>query len=104
MGFQWLKSDDAAHNLLAYTRWGADGQPIVAVINLSGSTHQGYRLGLPQGGEWELIINTDDAVYGGAGNHLPDVVSAEAVNWDGFDQSVALTLPAMSAQWYKLRR
>lgn len=104
MGFQWLKSDDAAHNLLAYTRWGADGQPIVAVINLSGSTHQGYRLGLPQGGEWELIINTDDAVYGGAGNHLPDVVSAEAVNWDGFDQSVALTLPAMSVQWYKLRR
>ena len=104
MGFQWLKSDDAAHNLLAYTRWGADGQPIVAVINLSGSTHQGYRLGLPQGGEWELIINTDDAVYGGAGNHLPDVVSAEAVSWDGFDQSVALTLPAMSAQWYKLRR
>ena len=103
MGFQWLKSDDAAHNLLAYTRWGADGQPIVAVINLSGSTHQGYRLGLPQAGEWELIINTDDAVYGGAGNHLPDVVSAEAVNWDGFDQSVALTLPAMSAQWYKLR-
>ena len=104
MGFQWLKSDDAAHNLLAYTRWGADGQPIVAVINLSGSTHQGYRLGLPQGGKWELIINTDDAVYGGADNHLPDVVSAEAINWDGFDQSVALTLPAMSVQWYKLRR
>ena len=104
MGFQWLKGDDAAHNLLAYVRWGADGQPIMAVVNLSGASHMDYRLGMPEAGTWELLINTDQAIYGGAGNDLPDAIHTEAVGWDNFEQSVQLHVPALSVQWYKLVR
>ena len=102
MGFQWLKGDDAANNLLAYTRWGADGQPLMAVVNLSGTSLPAYRLGAPAAGEWELVINTDDAIYGGAGNDLPRRVATEAAAWDGLEQSLQLHVPALSVQWYKL--
>ena len=104
MGFQWVKGDDAANNILAYVRWGADATPVLAVVNLSGVSQPNYRLGLPEAGEWELLINTDDAVYGGAGNDLPRVLQTQAVEWDRFEQSVELHAPAMSVQYYALRR
>ena len=104
LGFQWVKGDDHEHNVLAYIRWGVDGQPLLAVVNLSGASHSNYRLGLPEAGDWDLVINTDDAIYGGAGNPLLDTVTTEAIEWDNFAQSVTLHLPAMSVQLYKLVR
>ena len=103
MGFQWIKGDDSQHNILAYVRWGADGTPVLAVINLSGTSQPDYRLGLPKAGEWELILNTDDARYHGAGNPLADVVSTTDQSWDSFEQSASFHVPAMSAQFYRLR-
>ncbi|MDY5785844.1 1,4-alpha-glucan branching protein GlgB, partial [Corynebacterium sp.] len=102
LGFQWIKSDDANRNVLAYIRWGADGVPVLAVVNLSGASHLDYRLGLPEAGNWEMVVNTDDAVYGGAGNDLPRMVHTEPTQWDNFEQSVTLHLPAMSTQYYRL--
>ena len=96
--------DDAANNILAYIRWGVDATPVLAVVNLSGASQPNYRLGLPEAGEWEMLINTDDAVYGGAGNDLPRLLHTEPTEWDRFEQSVELHVPAMSAQWYILRR
>ena len=104
MGFQWVKGDDAANNILAYIRWGVDATPVLAVVNLSGASQPNYRLGLPEAGEWELLVNTDDAVYGGADNDLPQVLTTEPTEWDRFEQSAELHVPAMSAQYYILRR
>ena len=103
LGFQWVKGDDNEHNVLAYVRWGVDGSPLLAVVNLSGTSHLDYRLGLPRAGEWKLLINTDDAVYGGAGNPLPQTVHTEGIEWDNFEQSLSLHLPALSVQLYTLQ-
>ncbi len=102
-GFQWIKGDDAANNLLAYIRYGTDGSSILAVINLSGTSQPAYRLGSPRSGDWELVLNTDDAKYGGAGNELAQVVATEAVGWDGQEHSLTLHIPANSVQWYRHR-
>ncbi|MDK8663257.1 1,4-alpha-glucan branching protein GlgB [Corynebacterium coyleae] len=104
MGFQWIKGDDASNNVLAYIRWGVDATPVLAVINLSGVSLPNYRLGLPEAGAWDMLINTDESVYGGAGNELPRTVHTEPTEWDRFDQSIELHLPAMSVQYYVLRR
>ncbi|WP_257161567.1 1,4-alpha-glucan branching protein GlgB [Corynebacterium cystitidis] len=100
MGFQWVKGDDAANNLLAYVRWGTDGTPILVTINLSGASQLNYRLGVPRAGEWELLLNSDDKVYEGAGNDLARTVYTSPEPWDGQDQSVELHIPAMSVQYY----
>lgn len=104
MGFQWIKGDDASNNVLAYVRWGVDATPVLAVINLSGVSLPSYRLGLPEAGAWDMLINTDESVYGGAGNELPRTVYTEPTEWDRFDQSIELHIPAMSVQYYVLRR
>ena len=103
MGFQWIKGDDAQHNILSYIRWGADGSAVLAVVNLSGSSQPNYRLGSPKAGTWDLLINTDAGIYGGADNPLAGEVHTEPTAWDQFDQSLSLHIPAMSVQLYKLR-
>lgn len=100
MGFQWIKGDDSANNMLSYVRWGTDNTPILAVVNLSGSTATNYRLGLPRAGEWELLLNTDADIYAGAGTDLPTTVRTDPTSWDGQGQSFELTVPAASVQYY----
>ena len=65
------------------------------MCNLSGSSIPNYGLWVPQDGEWQMVLNTDDAVYEGAGNPLPQRIRVE-------NNSTTLHLPANSVQWYVL--
>src|SRR5690606_208101 len=56
-GFQWIASDEADLNLLAYARLAADGSPAVVVVNFAGVPHEGWRLPLPRGGRWREAFN-----------------------------------------------
>lgn len=103
-GFQWLKSDDAGNNLLAYVRYGSDGSALLAVVNMAGSRIDSYRLGLPQAGTWRLVLNTDESRWQGAGDEVTAEVQSEPQEWDGFGQSACFHLPALSVQWYLLER
>ena len=100
-GFSWAKSDDASHNVLAFHRHGTDDSKLLCVFNFGGASHLGYTLGVPEGGQWVRILNTDDGIYEGADNDLPTEVEAVSFPWDGYDFSVQLHVPAMSGQWYR---
>lgn len=95
-GFQWVKADDANNSILGYIRYGSDGSAILAVCNFSGSSQPHYGVWVPEDGTWELILNTDDKAYEGAGNELAGQVSSA-------DNNVQLHIPANSVQWYVLR-
>ena len=64
-GFHWLVGDDAENSVFAFARTGG-GAPIVAIVNLTPEPLHGYRLGLPAGGMWREVLNSDAAHYGGA--------------------------------------
>ena len=96
-GFLWVKSDDGNNSILGYVRYGADGSTILAVCNFSGTSQPDYDMWVPQDGVWELLLNTDDAVYEGAGNDLAHQLSSR-------DNTLNLHIPANSVQWYKLQR
>lgn len=100
-GFSWAKSDDAANNILAFLRYGDAGETYLCVFNLGGTSQPHYTLGVPHGGTWTRVINTDDAVYEGAGNDLPFSTWAHDGHWDGYPHCMTVHIPAMSAQWYR---
>ncbi|QPK80016.1 1,4-alpha-glucan branching protein GlgB [Corynebacterium lizhenjunii] len=95
-GFHWVLADAASANVLAYERYGDDGSALLAVVNLSGSSHLDFALNPTRPGTWELVLNTDDAVYEGAGNDLPRHVHSN-------EHGLRLHLPANSVQWYAYR-
>ena len=107
-GFEWIESNDSEHNVISYVRKYRDNHgeehKMVCICNFAGNPHEGYRVGLPEGGEWEEILNTDDAKYGGSGVTNLGQVSAEAMEWNGRPYSVELRVPPLGALWLRPKR
>jgi 1,4-alpha-glucan branching enzyme len=98
--FWWIEPNDAEASVYAFARVGDEGAgPVVCVLNLTPVPRHGYRLGLPQGGTWRELLNTDSGHYGGSdvGNH--GGVEAEDMPWMGQSHSAVLSLPPLGALW-----
>ncbi len=99
-GFRWLEPNDAANNVFAFVRFGAGGRkPLVCVLNLSPVPREAYRVGLPTGGSWREVLNSDAARYGGSGAGNPAAVAAEATPWHDQPFSALVTLPPLAGIW-----
>lgn len=94
-GFEWIDSQDADHNVLAYLRKDRNGQQVAVVVNFAGVPHEGYRLGLPSGGTWLEVLNTDAEIYGGSGVGNLGQVEAEPVPHYSRPFSVQLRVPPL---------
>ncbi len=95
-GFEWIDADDAAHNVLAYLRRDRAGAPIAIVANFAGIPHEGYRLGLPEGGTWDEILNTDSSLYGGSGVGNLGKVAAGKRQHGRWEHSAVLRIPPLA--------
>jgi 1,4-alpha-glucan branching enzyme len=99
-GFRWLEPNDAAANVVAFTRLDTHGERVVAcVCNLSPVPRQGYRLGLPRAGSWREALNTDSAHYGGSDVGNAGGVVAEERPWHDQPYSAEITLPPLGVVW-----
>jgi 1,4-alpha-glucan branching enzyme len=98
--FGWLDPDDAAHSVFAFWRRApSGGAPVVVVANLTPVPRPGYQVGVPHGGTWSLVLDTDDARWGGSGHRsAPAGGSAEAVGdpWQAQAWSLMIALPPLS--------
>ena len=93
-GFEWIDGSDGNQNVISYLRRSENDEDVVVVVcNFAGIPHGNYRVGLPSGGVWEEILNTDGLEYGGSGVGNFGEVKAEEVNWNGRDHSALLELP-----------
>lgn len=83
-------------NVIAWRRFDGNGEVVVCVASFSNDDYPSYRIGLPQSGTWQIVLHSQDLAYEGSGQDNPEYFDAEPVGYDGFSQSVALDLPAMS--------
>lgn len=82
-------------NVLAFERFDADGRSYVVVANFSNTDFPEYNMGVPRQGEWGLIVNSEDARYGGTGFGTQPGPLAVTDGWhSGHGQYVSLQLPA----------
>ncbi len=64
-GFEWIKVDDDAHNVLAYKRRDTHGGEVFVLINFSGAEWKDYELPLPYSGTYRVLLNTEWQRFGG---------------------------------------
>jgi 1,4-alpha-glucan branching enzyme len=79
---------------------GQDQPGVIACIaNFSALPHLEYKVGLPQAGRWQEVLNTDAVIYGGSG--VGNLGSIEAVPepWHGKPASATITLPPLGVLW-----
>jgi 1,4-alpha-glucan branching enzyme len=80
---------------LSFIRRARDGSSVVVVLNFTPVPRYNYRIGLPSGGRWSEIFNSDSAYYSGS-NVGNLAVEADALPWMGFPYSAAVTLPPLA--------
>jgi 1,4-alpha-glucan branching enzyme len=94
-GFEWIDSQDAGHNVLAYLRRDGAGRSVAVVVNFAGTPHDDYHLGLPHAGVWREALNTDAEVYGGSGVGNLGQVTAYDDRRHGQPASARLRVPPL---------
>ncbi|MDY5129454.1 1,4-alpha-glucan branching protein GlgB [Actinotignum urinale] len=101
-GFEWIDGSDANGNVITFLRRSKDGKDVIAVAcNFSGVPHNDYRIGLPEGGVWEEILNSDAVEYGGSGVGNLGKVVADEQEWNGRPYSAPVQLPPLGVVYLK---
>ena len=101
-GFRWVQRGDWEQSALSFLRLGKEGAPpILAVFNFTPVPRLNYRVGLPRGGYWREILNSDAPIYGGSG--LGNYGGADSVPmpYEEYSHSLTLTLPPLAAVFFK---
>jgi 1,4-alpha-glucan branching enzyme len=97
-GFEWIDGGNANDSVLIYTRKGHDPKnDLVIILNMTPNPHQTYRVGVPEGGSWKEIFNSDDKHFWGSGMGNSKAVKADNQHWHGRPHSVQVTLPPLAA-------
>ncbi len=95
-GFQWIVGDDRESTVLVYSRHGEPADPVaVVIVNFTPVPREGYRVGVPRGGFWRELLNSDAEIYGGSGMGNRGGMNADATSSHGHDQSLVITVPPL---------
>ena len=101
-GFEWVDCNDNATSTLSLLRKSESVHDIILVVcNFTPVPRTGYRVGVPHGGYWRELLNSDAKEYAGSGIGNLGGVSAEAVPTHGRPYSLRLSLPPLAALFFK---
>jgi 1,4-alpha-glucan branching enzyme len=101
-GFEWIDCNDAPASVVSCLRQGQSTDDLVLVVcNFTPVPRLNYRVGAPRGGFWHEVRNSDAQDYGGGGYGNMGGVEAAPVPWHGRSHSLNLTLPPLSAVFFK---
>ncbi|UOE39582.1 1,4-alpha-glucan branching protein GlgB [Chryseobacterium oryzae] len=94
-GFEWLEADDANHSVYIYLRKGTKKDDVLMIVlNLTPNVLD-YKIGIDSGVSWEVILNSDNHLYGGSGvdAHIFKKTNEPCMNKK---QSMYINLPPLS--------
>jgi 1,4-alpha-glucan branching enzyme len=97
-GFEWIDCQDSENGvLLLLRRARAGAPPLVAALNFTPVARTAYRVGVPLGGFWWEVLNSDAEAYGGSGQGNLGGQEASAEPAHGRPHSLTLVLPPLGA-------
>jgi 1,4-alpha-glucan branching enzyme len=101
-GFEWVDCNDSEQSVLSFLRKPrGGGAPVLVVCNFTPVPRMNYIVGVPRGGYWREIANSDATLYGGSGMGNLGGVDSAPVAAHGRFHSLALTLPPLSVLMFR---
>lgn len=101
-GFQWIDFSDHDNTVVSFLRSGESANyKVLCVFNFTPVLRHNYRIGVPCGGYWKEILNSDASCYGGGNNGNCGGLMADGLASHGMSFSLNLTLPALSAVYLR---
>ena len=101
-GFNWISNDDNTQSIIAFRRIDKSGNEIITVCNFVPVARENYRIGVPKKGSYRRIFCSDGVNYGGTTEETAVSVKSEKVPMHGYDNSISISIPAMSVSFYRV--
>ncbi|MCI0439580.1 MAG: 1,4-alpha-glucan branching protein GlgB [Chloroflexi bacterium] len=102
-GFEWVDANDGENSVVSLLRRGASTDDVFMVVcNFTPVPRHNYRVGVPRGGFWREMLNSDATIYGGSGQGNVGGVEAAPVPFHGYLHSLNITLPPLGVLFFKL--
>ena len=101
-GFDWIDFHDWEKSVLSFIRRGSQAQDEVLVVcNFTPVPRHNYVVGVPRGGYWRELMNSDASIYGGSGVGNLGRVESAPIAVQGRFHAVSLTLPPLGVLFLK---
>jgi 1,4-alpha-glucan branching enzyme len=100
-GFRWVQRGDWEQSALSFLRMSSGSAPVLVVFNFTPVPRYNYRVGVPQGGRWREILNSDADLYGGSGMGNQGGADAQPMPYEDLHHSLTLTLPPLAVLVFK---
>ena len=102
-GFHWINADDMDRSIYSFVRHGKTKRnSLLFVCNFTPMERPDYRVGVPKGKKYTLILDSEDPKYGGrAPEDKQKEYKAEKSECDGQEYSFAYPLPAYGVAVFK---
>ena len=101
-GFEWVDANDNETSVLSFLRKGKSPTDTVLIVcNFTPVPRLEYRVGVPSGGYWRELLNSDAQDYAGSGMGNGGGVRAEYLPAHGRPHSLRMTLPPLAVLFLK---
>lgn len=95
-GFEWIAGDDTENSVLVFLRKGdADDPMLLVVCHFNIQDMPQYQVGVPHGGVWKEILNSDAQEFGGSGK-VNGAIEAQKTPQHGKEYAITFQLPPLS--------
>ena len=95
-GFRWIDANDSERSILTFMRENGAGDIVIVALNATPVPRTDVMTGAPVAGSWELLLCSDDVKFGGSGFSRPSTYDTSPEQFNGYEQSIWLTLPPLS--------
>jgi 1,4-alpha-glucan branching enzyme len=101
-GFRWIDCNDSDQSTLSFLRIAKNREDIIlCVFNFTPVPRDPFIVGVPKKGFWRELLNSDSSYYGGSNMGNGGGLMAQEVPWHGLPYSLKMTLPPLSASFFK---
>ena len=96
-GFRWLNAEDSTNSVLSFMRINEKGdEKIAVIINFTPVERKDYTVGVPESGEFTVVMSTNSKAFGGSGRGTKKCRTVRKP-FHGFPYSITLDLPPLTA-------
>jgi 1,4-alpha-glucan branching enzyme len=101
-GFSWIDCQDNENSVISMIRRARDPRDFtVLLVNFTPVPRPAYRIGVPEGGWYRELLNSDAETYAGSNMGNGGGVMAEDIPDHGFTHSISLTVPPLGFLLFK---
>ena len=94
-GFSWIDCHDQENSVISFVRRAQHGGFTVVVVNFTPVPRRDYHIGVPAGGVYREVLNSDADVYGGSNIGNGGRLTATDEPSHGYPHAMTLTVPPL---------